>query len=94
MKKSVLILAVLGLFLLAGSSLASAANQDTTQNSKKELIRKDSLSIDDLDPVFYEPDLEDQEADSNGAIPLAAYLIIAVVVVGGGIYFFLRSKKK
>jgi len=94
MKKSVLILAVLGLFLLAGNSLANTINQDTIQDSKKELIRKDSISVDDLDPVFYEPDLEDQEADSKGAVPLAVYLIIAVVVVGGGTYFFIRSKKK
>ena len=94
MKKSVLILTVLGLFLLAGSSLASTANQDPTQDSKKELVRKDSLSVDDLDPVFYEPDLEDQDADSQGAVPLAVYLIVAVVVIGGGTYFFIRSKKK
>jgi len=93
MKKFILILTVLGFFLQAGIALANTANQDTLQDPKKELVRKDSVSVDDLDPVFYEPELEDPDSN-QGTIPVAVYLLVAVVVVGAGTYFFIRSKKK
>ncbi len=82
MKKLLLLLAVLGLSA-AGSISPVAAQED-----EDLLAIEDTLSIDDMDPVFYE---EEKSEESN----LTTILIVAgVVVVAAGVYFFAKKKKK
>ena len=96
MKKLVSGLIVFCLLLLAGTGMVKASPQDTVNVSADELSIQDSVSIDDMDPVFYTPEEEEEEADTKepGKASWAIYVIIGVVVVGGGIIFYQRSKKK
>lgn len=53
----------------------------------------DSLSIDDMDPVFLsEEDYEDESEGSNGA--MIAIVIVSVLAIGGIVYKVVSGKKK
>ena len=95
MKKLIFFLTVFCVFLQAGNVLGAVAQQDSPEQTTEKIAKKDSVSVDELDPVFYEPEAEeDLDAVSEGSNMLALYLIVAVVVIGAGVFFFLRSKKK
>ena len=68
------------------SMLGSGLNLMAQDNDRK----KDSLSIDDMDPVIY---AAEEEATKGGSGVFIAAAII-VVVAGGGTYVFLSRKKK
>jgi len=95
MKRLVIIFTVFCMFLFEGADLVKAIPQDTIQDpTEEELIVQDSVSIDDLDPVFYTPlEEEELEPEKSGNVSWIVYVVIGVIVVGGGFFFFRRSKK-
>ena len=90
----------MSLVLLTNSSAYTSVNttpQDTVQISLEDLEVEDSVSVDDMDPVFYTPELEEEEGletEDSEKPNLLVYIIFVVVVVAGGIIFYSRSKKK
>ncbi len=99
MKKIFLSLLFLGVLLCANSYARTNANnffQDTVQVSLEDLEAEDSVSIDDMEPIFYEAEEEEDamamEAEEKSNLLL--YVVMGIVVVGGGIIFYSRSKKK
>ncbi len=80
MKKLMLILAMFG--FIAFGQLGAVMAQEA---------QEDSLSIDDMAPVFYEAE-ESSSADSGSSSTLII-VVVAVVVVGGAAYFFTKKKK-
>ena len=96
MKKIVFILTICCIFLLVGADLVKAIPQDTIQDlTEEELAVQDSVSIDDMDPVFYTAmEEEEPEPEKPGNVSWIIYVVIGAIVVGSGFFFFLRSKKK
>ena len=94
MKYLTCILIVFFVFLMAEIDLVKAIQQDTVQYlTEEELAINDSVSIDDLDPVFYTPlEEEEMEPEESGDTSWIIYVVIGIVVVGGGIFFYQRSK--
>lgn len=86
MKKFILI-ALLGLLFIGAPTVIFAQGEDSTEVSLDE--PKDTISIDNMDPKFYE---EEAPAEKSNT---ATYAIIGgVVVVAGVAYFLIRNKKK
>jgi len=84
MKKVLLILALFGMITIGALSPVSA------QEPEEDLFEmEDTLSIDDMDPVFYEA-----EEDQGSSATTVVLIVVAVVVVGAGIYFVTKKKKK
>lgn len=84
MKKLFMILMLFGMLVVGGMSPALAQEQED------DLFEmEDTLSIDDMDPVFYE---ENEEAKDSQTVTIV--VIAAVVIVGAGIYFVSKKKKK
>lgn len=83
MKKLMLIMAMLGFLAFANVDPVIAQNEDVLE------MEDDTLSIDDMDPVFYEG--EQESGDNTTTVVI---IVVAVVVVGGGTYYFLKRKKK
>ncbi|MHA7112301.1 LPXTG cell wall anchor domain-containing protein [Sunxiuqinia elliptica] len=84
MKKLMLILALFG--MLAVGALQPVAAQE----QEEDLFEmEDTLSIDDMDPVFYEA-----EQESGSSSTTTVLIIAAIVVVGAGVYFVAKKKKK
>lgn len=81
-------LAVFGLMMTSGMNVF-AQDAATTQDSASIAEEpKDTISIDNMDPVFYEE--EATKESSNGT----TYAIIGGIVVIGGIAYFMMKKKK
>lgn len=78
MKKLMLIIAMLG--LIAIGKVGTVMAQE---------VPEDSLSIDDMAPVFYEA----EDADSGSNATTIVIIVIAIAVVGGGAYYFMKKKK-
>jgi LPXTG-motif cell wall-anchored protein len=82
MKKVVLMFSILGMLFFGSLSVMA---QD--ENSE----RKDTISIDNADPVFY--DAEDEgDAKSGGTVTILA-IAGGVVLLGAGAFFLLKKKK-
>ena len=96
MKRLVIIFTVFCMFFLAENDLVKAIPQDTIQNpTEEELTVQDSVSIDDMDPVFYTAlEEKEMEPEKSGNVSWIIYVVIGVIVVGGGFFFFRRSKRK
>ena len=100
MKKVILSLLVFSLFLFANTYANTNSNsfpQDTVAVTLEDLQVEDSVSVDDMDPIFYTPELEEEEGletEDSEKSNLLVYIIFGVVVVAGGIIFYTRSKKK
>jgi LPXTG-motif cell wall-anchored protein len=89
MMKKLMMLAVFGLMMTSGMNVFAqdaAATQDSGQIAEEP---KDTISIDNMDPVFYEE--EATKESSNGT---TYALIGGIVVVGGIAYFMIKKKKK
>lgn len=82
MKKVVLMFSIIGMLLFGSLSVIA---QD--ENSE----RKDTISIDNADPVFYDAEEED-DAKSSGTGTILA-IAGGVVVLGAGAFFLLKKKK-
>ena len=85
MKKSI-VLALFSLMFMGGMT-KSYAQDDSAKVAEEP---KDTISIDNMDPVYYED--EATKESSNG---MTYYAIIGgIVVVGGAAFYFIRKKKK
>ena len=78
--------ALLGLLFIGGTSAVFAQGEDSTEVSLEE--PKDTISIDKMDPVYYE---EDATKESSNTL---TYAIIGGIVIAGAAYYFLQKKKK
>lgn len=86
MKKFILI-ALLGMFFIGGSSAVFAQGDDSTELSLDE--PQDTISIDDMDPTYYE---EEAPEESSNATTYA--IIGGIVIIGGAAFYFMSKKKK
>ncbi|MDP2337987.1 MAG: LPXTG cell wall anchor domain-containing protein [Bacteroidota bacterium] len=84
MRKSIL-MGLLSLFFMGGMN-KSFAQSDSAKIAEEPT---DTISIDNMDPVFYEE--EDTKEDSN---TMTYALIGGIVVIGGAAFYFIRKKKK
>ncbi|MBC8006162.1 MAG: hypothetical protein H7X84_11865 [Verrucomicrobia bacterium] len=85
MKKFILI-ALFGLLFFAVPAVIFAQGEDSTEVSLDE--PKDTISIDDMDPTFYEEEAPAEESNTT------TYAIIAGIVVIGGVAFYMMKNKK
>jgi len=83
MKKVMLILAMLGFLAYTNVKPVVAQDEDPLE------MEKDTLSIDEMDPVFYEGEQETEDNTTTIAI-----IVVVVLVVGGGAYYFIKRRKK
>jgi LPXTG-motif cell wall-anchored protein len=83
MKKIMLILALLGFLAFGNVDTVVAQEEDPLE------MEKDTLSIDDMDPVFYEG--EEESGDNTATV---AIIVVAILVVGGGTFYYIKRKKK
>lgn len=84
MKKSIM-LAIVGLMFVGGMT-KSFAQEDSATIAEEP---KDTISIDNMDPVFYE---DEEPAKSSNTTTYA--IIGGIVVIGGAAYYFMKKKKK
>jgi len=84
MKKIMLVLAMLGFLAFGNVDPVVAQDEDVLE------MEDDTLSIDDMDPVFYEGEQE----SGNSTTTTIVIVVIAVLVVGGGAYYYTTKKKK
>jgi len=96
MKKVALLL----VFLLAlglGTGSAMDGMNAVSQDQEEELIpSEDSVSIDDMDPIFYEPKEDEQmgEEGSAGSAKMIVGIVVLVILLGMGFLFINRSRTK
>ena len=65
------------------------------QDQEEELIpSQDSVSIDDMDPIFYEPEENEQmgEEGSAGSAKMIVGIVVLVILLGMGFLFINRSR--
>ena len=85
--KKFLLIALLGLLFIGAPTMIFAQGEDSTEVSLDE--PKDTISIDNMDPKFYEEEAPEEKSNT------ATYAIIGgVVVVAGVAYFLMKNKKK
>lgn len=77
-------LALMGL-MFAGGMTKSFAQDDSAKVAEEP---KDTISIDNMDPTYY----EEETKDSSNTMTYA--IVGGIVVVGGAAFFFMRKKKK
>ena len=86
MKKEIMF-ALLGMLFIGGPSAIYAQGEDSVDVVIEEPT--DTISIDNMDPVYYED--EATEKPSNGV----TYAIIGgILVIGGAAFYFIQKKKK
>ena len=84
MKKS-LMLALVGLMFVGGMA-KSYAQEDSAKVAEEP---KDTISIDSMDPVYYE-----EEATKESSNTMTYAIVGGIIIVGGAAFFFMRKKKK
>jgi LPXTG-motif cell wall-anchored protein len=84
MKKS-LMLALVGLMFVGGMT-KSFAQEDSAKVAEEP---KDTISIDNMDPVYYE-----EEATKESSNTTTYAIVGGIVVIGGAAFYFMRKKKK
>jgi LPXTG-motif cell wall-anchored protein len=84
MKKS-LLLALVGLMFVGGMA-KSYAQEDSAKVAEEP---KDTISIDSMDPVYYE-----EEATKESSNTMMYVFIGGIVVIGGATFFYIKKKKK
>lgn len=77
-------LALVGLMFVGGMT-KSFAQEDSATIAEEP---KDTISIDNMDPVFYE---EEEPAKSSNTTTYA--IIGGIVVIGGAAFYFMKKKK-
>jgi len=78
-------LALFGLLFIGGIA-KSYAQEDSAKVAEEP---KDTISIDKMDPVFYE-----EEATKESSNTMTYAIIGGIVVIGGGAFYFMKKKKK
>jgi len=82
MKKLLFVFAFIGILFLGNVCTLKAQEQDP-------LAIDDSVSIDKMDPVFYEDQGDQQKSNTSTII-----IILAAILVAGGVTFYVLKKKK
>ena len=85
--KNLIMLALVGVLFIGVPVSVIAQGEDSVETAIEE--PKDTISIDNMDPVYYED--EATEESSNG---LTYAIIGGLIVIGGAAYFYIRKKKK
>ncbi|MDP2889933.1 MAG: LPXTG cell wall anchor domain-containing protein [Bacteroidota bacterium] len=85
--KKFIMFAFLGLLFMGVPAVVSAQGEDSLEVAIEEPT--DTISIDNMDPVYYEDETEEESSNS-----LTFAIIGGLVVVVGGVAFFLTQKKK
>ncbi len=84
MKRIFLLMVLFGSMAFAGVTAGYAQDEELFDD------KKDTVSIDDMDPVFYEA--EEENAKSGGSTTVVV-IVAGVVVILGGAYFFMKKRK-
>ena len=84
MKKS-LLLALVGLMFVGGMTKLYA-QEDSAKVAEQP---KDTISIDSMDPVYYE-----EEAAKESSNTMMYVFIGGIVVVGGAAFYYIKKKNK
>ena len=82
MKKLLLVYAFIGILFLGNICNLKAQQQDP-------LAIDDSVSIDKMDPVFYEAQDNQQKNNTSTII-----IVLAAIIVAGGVTFYVLKKNK
>lgn len=83
--KKLILFALLGMLVLGGMTRLYA-QEDSAKVAEEP---KDTISIDNMDPVFYDDDTAPQKSNTM------TYAIIGGIIVIGGVgFYFIRKKKK
>ncbi|WP_423129908.1 LPXTG cell wall anchor domain-containing protein [Gaoshiqia sp. Z1-71] len=78
------------MIILAMTVFLAFGNVDTAVAQQEDLFEmEDTLSIDDMDPVFYEAEQGAENSKSTVII-----VIVVVAVAGGAAYYVIKKKKK
>lgn len=85
MKRIFLLMVLFGSITFAGLAAGYAQDEELFDD------KKDTISIDDMDPVFYEAEEESAKDDSS---TMTIVIVAGVLVVAAGAYFFIKKKKK
>jgi len=80
-----MMLALFGLLFIAGMT-KSYAQDDSAKVAEEP---KDTISIDNTDPKFYE-----EEAPEESSNTMMYAVIGGIIVVGGAAFYFMKKKKK
>jgi hypothetical protein len=86
MKKFILI-ALFGLFFIGVPAIIFAQGEDSVDVSLDE--PKDTISIDNMDPTFYEEEAPEESSNTTTYVVIAA-----IVVIGGAAWYFMKNKKQ
>ena len=78
--------ALLGLLFIGGPSAVFAQGEDSTDVSLD--APKDTISIDKMDPVYYE-----EEAPKESSNTLTYALVGGIIILGGAAFYFMKKKK-
>jgi LPXTG-motif cell wall-anchored protein len=89
MKKSIMF-ALLGMLFIGGPTVVFAQGEDSTDVTTIE-EPKDTISIDNTDPKFYE---EETPAKEESSSTMTYIFVGGIVVIGGAAFFYIRKKKK
>lgn len=83
--RKLIALALFGLMFIGGMT-KSYAQEDSAKVAEEP---KDTISIDNMDPKFYEEETPKESSNTT------MYAVIGgIVVVAGGAFYFIRKKKK
>lgn len=83
--KKLLILTLFSL-LFFGGIIKSYAQEDSAKVAEEP---KDTISIDNADPKFYEEEAPKETSNTK------TYAIIGgIIVIGGAVFYFMKRKKK
>ena len=95
--KKVFLLLVFLFTIGLGTGTALDGMNTVYQDQQEELIpSEDSVSIDDMDPIFYEPEEDEQmsEEESAASARTIVGIVVAVILLGLGFLFINRSRTK
>ena len=85
--KNLFLIALMGMLFIGSPSFVYAQGEDSVEVAIE--VPTDTISIDNMEPVFYE---EESEGETCNTLPYA--IGGGVIVVAAGLLFFLRKKKK
>lgn len=93
--KRVAFLLVFLLVIGLGTGRTNSGVSTFCQDQQEELIpSEDSVSVDDMDPIFYEPE-EDEQMSGEGSASsarLVVGIVVLVILLGLGFLFISRSR--
>ena len=85
--KNLILFALLGFLFVGCPAAVFAQGEDSTEINLDE--PQDTISIDNMDPVYYEEETEDESSNT-----MTYALIGGIVVIAGAAYYFIQKKKK